>query len=630
MNKAVQAMTNKIYNKSHIFCLVLFLFFVVSSYSQIPEAILTNQNTSASVKNEKLTILRSYEILINNRDGDKYAKVSIPYSKLNKVSNVEAFIKDIHGTIIKKLKASEITARSEMQDFSLYEDSYVKEFTLLHNVHPYTICYQYEEQQSSFLYIDDWTPVINREVPTLNATLSLEVPKHYKINYYSQHIDSLKTDTLENTIQYTWRTKYTTLPEPEIYSPDISNYYPTVLIVPEKFNYDKTGSFKTWKEYGNWQYSLLAGLNVLPESEKIKINSLISGATDKKEMVRILYHYLQNETRYVNVTIETGGMKPYSAEYVAVNKYGDCKALSNYFKAILNYVGISSIYAKVYAGDVVRKVNLKFPSQQFNHVILCVPLQSSDSLWLDCTSDGPFNHLGTFTQNREAFLVENNNSYFTNTPKLSKENVLASRCVKIKKDSTNKMIAKFRNTYKGEYFDALSDVSKSLDESSKSKIVVNHLIEKGFAVIDYNIKSYHRDSDYISLNYSATNERLFQSYGNEQLIKVIPFSLPNFKNSKVRKFPVQLNYPINNSDTLEYDIPTGYSISTIPKNVSFNTIYGGYDAKYEQKDHQIQVVKNFYINSGNYPLEQYKEFYEFVKKIMDIESNCYIVTKKQD
>ena len=66
MNKAVQAMTNKIYNKSHIFCLVLFLFFVVSSYSQIPEAILTNQNTSASVKNEKLTILRSYEILINN------------------------------------------------------------------------------------------------------------------------------------------------------------------------------------------------------------------------------------------------------------------------------------------------------------------------------------------------------------------------------------------------------------------------------------------------------------------------------------------------------------------------------------------------------------------------------------
>ena len=623
-------MINKIYIKSHVFCLVLFLFVVVSSYSQIPEAILTTQHTSASVKNEKLTILRSYEILINNRDGDKYAEVSIPYSKLNKVSNVEAFIKDIHGTIIKKLKASEITARSEMQDFSLFEDNYVKEFTLIHNVYPYTICYQYEEQQSSFLYIDDWTPVINREVPTLNATLSLEVPKHYKINYYSQHIDSLKTDTLENTIKYTWHTKYTTLPEPEIYSPYISNYYPTVLIVPEKFNYDKSGSFKTWKEYGNWQYSLLTGLNVLPESEKMKINSLISGVTDKKEIVKILFHYLQDETRYVNVTIETGGMKPYSADYVAINKYGDCKALTNYFKSLLNYVGIYSVYATVYAGDVVKKINLQFPSQQFNHVILCVPLQSSDSLWLDCTSDGPFNHLGTFTQNRKVFLVENNNSHFTNTPKLSKESVLASRNIKIRMDSANKMIAKFSNTYKGEYFDALSDVSKSFDESSKSKVVVNHLIEKGFAINDYKIKSYHRDSDYISLNYSATNERLFQSYGNEQLIKIIPFSLPYFKNSKVRKFPVQLNYPINNSDTLEYDIPAGYNISSMPKNVSFNTIYGGYDAKFEQKDHQIKVVKNFFINSGDYPLEQYKEFYEFVKKIIDIESNCYIVTKKQD
>ena len=98
----------------------------------------------------------------------------------------------------------------------------------------------------------------------------------------------------------------------------------------------------------------------------------------------------------------------------------------------------------------------------------------------------------------------------------------------------------------------------------------------------------------------------------------------------MRKFPVQLNYPINNSDTLVYDIPIGYSISSMPKNVSFNTIYGGYDAKFERKDHQVQVVKNFFINSGNYPLEQYKEFYEFVKKTIDIESNCYIVTKKQD
>lgn len=623
-------MINKIYIESHVICLILFLFVAARGYSQIPEAILTTQHTSASVKNEKVTILRSYEILINNRDGDKYAKVSIPYSKLNKVSNVEAFIKDIHGTIIKKLKANEIIERSEIQDFSLYEDSYVKEFTLLHNVHPYTICYQYEEQQSSFLYIDDWTPVINREIPTLNATLSLEVPKHYKINYYSQHIDSLKTDTLDNTIKYTWRTKYITLPEPEIYSPDIINYYPTVLIVPEKFNYDKAGSFKTWREYGNWQYSLLIGLNELPESEKMKINSLISGVTDKKEMVRILYHYLQDETRYVNVTIETGGMKPYSAGYVAVNKYGDCKALSNYFKAILNYVGIYAIYAKVHAGDIVREVNLQFPSQQFNHVILCVPLQSSDSLWLDCTSNGPFNHLGTFTQNRKAFLVENNNSHFTNTPKLSKGSVLISKYIKINKDSTNKLIYKFSNTYKGEYFEAFLDVSKSFDESSKSKVVVNHLVEKGFAINDYIIKSFHRDSDYISLNYSATNERLFQSYGSEQLIKVIPFSLPYFKSSKERKFPLQLNYPINNLDTLEYDIPTGYSISSIPKNVSFNTMYGGYDAKFERKDHQIQVVKNFYINSGNYPLNQYTEFYEFIKKIIDIESNCYIVTKKQD
>ena len=98
---------------------------------------------------------------------------------------------------------------------------------------------------------------------------------------------------------------------------------PSVTIIPVEYNYAISGSFKDWISYGNWQFDLLQGLNELPDIEKSKILTLIKDIKDEKEKMKILYHYLQDETRYINITIETGGLKPYSATYVSTNKYGD-------------------------------------------------------------------------------------------------------------------------------------------------------------------------------------------------------------------------------------------------------------------------------------------------------------------
>ena len=49
-----------------------------------------------------------YEIKINNRAGEKYTKIAIPFSKLIKSSKIEAFVKDSNGRTVKKLKKSDI------------------------------------------------------------------------------------------------------------------------------------------------------------------------------------------------------------------------------------------------------------------------------------------------------------------------------------------------------------------------------------------------------------------------------------------------------------------------------------------------------------------------------------------
>jgi hypothetical protein len=603
-------------------------FNIIQVYADIPVAVLVNQQTDLSVKNSKLYITRSYELRINNRSGEEYTEISIPYSKMSKVSKIEAYIKDKDGIIVKKLKSGDIKDRSLISEGSFYDDNFVKEFTLNHNFYPYTFFYSYQLQEAEFFYLDYWKPIIDYDIPTLNATLTLDVPRDYKISYSAQHIDSVKTDTIENRIKYRWKASYTKQIESEILSPDMETYKPKVVIVPDNFKFDQEGSFSSWKLYGNWEARLLDGLSDLPDEEKQHINSLIAGVKDDKGKIKILYHYLQDATRYINILIETGGMKPYPASYVAINKYGDCKGLTNYFKSVLKYIGIPSFYTDVEAGDLIKKINMNFPSMQFNHIILCVPL-TKDTLWLDCTSKGPFNYLGTFTQNRQAFLIDKENSHFKETPALSKDDVLETRSIHVHSEAGNEMTAGFHSVVKGESFEQLSDFSRSISEFKKNQYIRDYFIESCFDLIDYHIIPANRDSTFITLDYTAKADKLFKKYGDELLIQLIPFSIPPFKDPKNRKNPVQLNFPVNKQDSIIYQLPVGFQISILPKDQHINSTFGNYSIRFLQKNNTVEVIKSFVLNAGDYPLSIYKDFYKFIKFVYDIENYTYIVTKKQ-
>lgn len=613
-----------------IILLLGFLNCCITTFSQEYDAELVAQETQIEFINNKLNKKVFYEIRINKRSGEKYTRISIPYSKLVSVYNIEAYIKDSYGKVVKRLKNNEIIERSSISDISLYEDDFVKEFSLKHNAYPYTIAYSYQSQQSDFLHIESWTPVINGQIPTLHASLKLTVPLDYQIAYHNTLVEEplIKTNVTQNAneIEYQWETCFKNLVKPEAYSPLISNFMPTVSIIPVQFRFDKPGSLKDWTSYGNWQYSILQGLNDLPDSEKSKIRSLIADISDDKEKIKRLFHYLQDETRYINVTIETGGMKPYPASYVARNRYGDCKALTNYFKSALDLIQIPSYYAKVNAGNPIEEINKEFPSQQFNHVILYIPLKNED-IWLDCTSDGPFEYIGTFTQNRDAFIVSMNNSRFINTPKLSPVDVLETRKIEVKYHSSE-ALARFENIYKGELYEAIFSLEKDYNETEKSIIVRNNLVEKGFHLNDYSIANPIRDSIGIKLTYSASSQNIYRQYGNEILVSNVSFSLPDFEKPQARKLPVQIDYPIFKVDTIIYEIPFGFKPNQGSDTFLIKSKYGAYQINICEDKNNMKAVKSLLINQGKYPVSEYNEFYTFINQVAEFENKTIISFKK--
>ena len=611
----------------HILLITFLSLSAAAIKAQDHDALLLQQRTDIEVRNGILKKSESFEIQINNRTGEKFTKLSIPYSRLNKVKITEACLKDLYGNTIRKLKKSEVTDRSRFSDNTLYEDQMVMEFTLKHNVYPYILACSFEYRVGEYFYLDYWSPVLDYDIPTQFAELNVFVPADYSILYSCHNTDQPMVDSLEGRITYRWQAAYSGDLEEEVQSPPLFDFLPSVFVVPEHFTYGVPGSCNSWKNFGNWVYDLSKGLNDLPPGEKQKISGLVRGIEDDKEKIRVLYHYLQDATRYINVSIETGGFKPYPSSYVAENKYGDCKALTNYFQSVLDYAGIKSYYTLVNAGSLINHVDTGFPSSQFNHAFLFVPTEN-DSIWLDCTSDRAFNYLGTSTQNRFALVIDKDSSHLVRTPSLNVPDVMASRMIHVSSRPDGRADVSYRNEYRGRMYEILADYDHYYTESEKSVKLTKRFGRNGVDPSEFRINLAHRDSTRIGMSYSALADHIYNQYGDEILIENIAFTFPRFEKPADRKLPVQIDYPSFETDTLFYEISPGFELAQTIGTHDVMTKYGKYRIEFNNLGNSVRVVKSMTVFTGNYPVSEYRDFYDFFKLIIEIERGTIITLKK--
>ncbi len=608
--------------------LLLFLLCSVLLTGQNSDAELFEQKTDIVIDKGKLTKSYSFLIRINNRNGEDYTKISIPFSKISKISKLEASVLNQNCKLVRKLKNSEITERSYISNHSFYEDDYLKEFTLRHNVYPYFISYSYQIQESDFFTIENWIPILDSGIATRNAELTLTVPNDYVIHYRNTEIEPpiVEQNSGKKTTVYKWKASYTTPIKRESLAPVAYRFMPSVYIVAEQFKFHHKGSLASWDDFNKWIFKLNKGTDVLPESEKQIISSLIVGEKDTVNIIRKLYHYLQDNTRYVNIAIDKGGLKSYPASYVCNNKFGDCKALTNYMKAMLNYVGIKSYYTLVHAGNPIKEIFRDFPSQQFNHVILFVPMQN-DTIWLDCTSKGAFNNLGTFSQNRDAFIVDDKIGGFVRTPAHSSEQVAETRIIVVDQPENGTSTLSFKQTIRGEKFEELLSIQTSYSENDKAYIFRNYIVEDNVEANQYEINHADRDAKVMQLEYEGISKHFYKKYGNEYVINNIPFKLPTLSKPEERKLPVQIDFPTNKTDTVYYKIPDGYELSSNPEDFSVENEFGKYSIAFIQIDNQIRVIKSFLLYSGNYELNRYKDFHDFITLVLNKEKIKHITFK---
>ena len=96
-------------SKSLLVSLILLLLFTKHVYSQKTDAEIIKYSSLYEVSLGKLIQTDSIIIQINNRVGDKYTEISLPFSKTKKISDLDAWIENKDGSKVRSLKNSDIT-----------------------------------------------------------------------------------------------------------------------------------------------------------------------------------------------------------------------------------------------------------------------------------------------------------------------------------------------------------------------------------------------------------------------------------------------------------------------------------------------------------------------------------------
>ncbi len=608
---------------------IFFLLFLPAiTFPAEPAAVVKKFSRFCEYKDGRLFQTDSVVIQILNRNGEASCNIGIPFSKGSPITGFKAWIEDREGHLVREIKRQDYTDLSAIADYSLYEDDFVRRFTLKHNEYPYAICYTYTVAARQFLTITSWSPAIRATIPTEQARLVLKCPKDYLVNIREKEIEPPQVHETGSDIVRIWNATYDGSLADEIFSPPLEECLPGVAIVPLHFLYGQAGSTTDWKSFGNWQADLIQGLTMLPESEKQKISLLIGDKKDKREVVKVLYHYLQDNTRYINVSIDIGGFKPYPAVYVAMNRYGDCKALTNYMMALLEYAGIKSHYTLVYLGTQPGELVTSLPSPQFNHAILAVPL-NRDTLWLENTNNtAPFGYTGTSIQNRKALLVEKGNSRLVSIPSLDQQDVRGSRHMEFDIDINGNAKTNLRFQFRGYYFELYNSLITQYSQEIQNTYVHDHLPFSSFEMEAWKITRKHRDARQLVLDAMISIPKVLKPAGNDHYIALQPAEIPAFEPPGKRQLPVQLPYPVTVWDTLVYHLPGGGSKTILPSDTVLESKYGVYRIQFSEQGQIVTVRRDFMLYRGIINQKEYPDFYNFLTAIRTDEKRKILIQQK--
>ncbi|SFS46462.1 DUF3857 domain-containing protein [Lutibacter maritimus] len=627
---------------------VLFtLYFIQISYSQdynfnsatIPQNIKEDAHSvvlfdqvSVELKSQKsMSYIVKKAVTVLNKFGNGNRYVVVPYDGSRRIKSVSTIIYNAFGNQIKKVKNKEYKDVSQVDGGTLFADNRLLYFEYIPLSYPYTIYYEYEIETSNTAFIPSWNPLSDFETGLLTSSYQINYNKELKLNIREINFENYKVEKSENENSLNYKISNLEPINKEPLSLSLKELLPNVKIASNQFYVEgEAGEASNWKELGKWEYdNLYRDVGYLSDETVAKINLLVKDADSDLEKAKIIYQYVQDKTRYISVQVGIGGLKPMLASEVDRLGYGDCKALTNYTKSLLNAVGVKSYFTELFGGFERLDMDFNSPSIQGNHVILNLPLEEGD-VWLECTSQKvPFGYIANFTDDRNVIVIKPEGGELKKTTVYPAQNNIQLTKGNFAIDNDGTINAKLKIESSGtQYNDNLDSYEgknpTELDAQFKAYFnSINNIVFSKIEVLNNkNDVKYEENIEFSASNYASIS-------GNKMLINVNAFNKNTVvpKRIRNRKLPFEISRGFVDIDEVEIKLPKTYEIEYVPTKKEITSKFGTYTFELIKiNDYNYLYKRKLQIETGKYKPEEYEDYRNF-KKDININDNIKIILK---
>ena len=313
------------------------------------DGVILNQTETINVFNKE-KIEGSYELnyIVLTKNKAEINNIVIPYDKYTKIKKVEILLQDENGKKLKKIKRKDFL---DIGNTEFIDDSRALIYNIYSNKLPLYVTLKYEYTQKQSFYISAFRPIIDKNFSILHSKFTINnFDPQNKIIFPGHYWKEADVQKMPDHVSYLFDIQ----PQPASFLKDldIKNKLYAIRPVLQAFEMDDfEGEMTSWGDFGMWISKLNEGMDTLDEKSRNEILAITQSENDEKIKIQKLYEYLQEQMRYVSIQLGIGGFRPFPAQYVHDNKFGDCKALSNYMKTILDVAGVKSYYTLIQAGD---------------------------------------------------------------------------------------------------------------------------------------------------------------------------------------------------------------------------------------------------------------------------------------
>lgn len=507
------------------------------------------------------------------------------------------------------------------------------------------IGYEYEVEEQPFFLQDVW--YVQETDPVRESHYSLQLPSGWQYKASWLNHSAVKPDESNSyTLQWVVTDVQGIRKEPEM-PPTHGVAAKMIVSFFPQGGTTKNNEFVNWQNLGAWYAGLTTGRLDASDQIKQQVASLTTGKSSQFGKMQALAEFVQHDIRYVAIELGIGGWQPHAASEVFTHRYGDCKDKATLLRTMLREMGVDSYHVLINTRR--GSINGDSPAHNaFNHAIVAIKLPedlANESLiatlqhpklgkllYFDPTDDlTPFGQIRGDLQANYGLVVSPDGSELTRLPQQPSRMNSIQRTAKLSLSPDGTLSGEVKETRLGDRAASerwrLRTVTKDSDRIKPIEALLASSLSN-FQITHASVSNASHSDLPFGFEYSFRSENYAKNAGNLLLLRPRVIGMKGsgiLETKEPRRFPVEFDGPVQDTDDFEITIPPGYEVDDLPPPVDSEYAFASYHSKTELKGSAIHYTRTFKVKELSVPVENVEDLKKFYRIVASDERNTAVL-----